>query len=184
MCGGAGGSSSKDYAEAASQDVSDYPSARREQYPEDSQEAATQDTAGYSKAPTPRWGREWHECLAASQADHGAKTNGGMVAIVDTACTRTVLDRFGLTPDIVEAVDYFKFGASRVHTLKFSVNAWFSTQGRPYVVNVAVVPCRVPLLFSRPALACLGACYDIAGQKMSLDRLGLREVPQVTQVIR
>eukprot|EP00439_Symbiodinium_sp_Y106_P025634 s3390_g3.t1 len=166
MCGGAGGSSSKDYAEAASQDVSD--------------EAATQDTAGYSKAPTPRWGRERHECLAASQADHGAKTNGGMVAIVDTACTRTVLDRFGLTPDIVEAVDYFKFGASRVHTLKFSVNAWFSTQGRPYVVNVAVVPCRVPLLFSRPALACLGACYDIAGQKMSLDRLGLREVPLLT----
>ena len=122
----------------------------------------------------------------------GWTPSSGMNAIVDTACTRTVaghdwyenycllLDRAGKAPDIVEAVDHFKFGASRVHVSKFSVNAWFSTQGKAYVVNVAVVPCRVPLLFSRPVLASLGACYDIGAQKMSLTKLGLYDVPLLT----
>ncbi|CAE7358519.1 RE1, partial [Symbiodinium microadriaticum] len=114
-----------------------------------------------------------------------------MNAIVDTACTRTVaghdwyeeycrlLDKAGQAPKIIEAVDHFKFGASKVHVSKFSVDAWFSTQGKAYVVNVAVVPCRVPLLFSRPVLAALGACYDIGAQKMSLAKLGLSEVPLI-----
>ena len=106
------------------------------------------------------------------------KRDLAMKAIVDTACTRAVagytcfedycavMDRMGLEVKTCEAVDYFKFGASRVHRSDFSVDAWFATRGKWYMVNVAVVPCRVPLLFSRPVLSKLGAYYDMGNHEM------------------
>ncbi|CAE7612538.1 RE1 [Symbiodinium sp. CCMP2592] len=132
--------------------------------------------------------------MMAAGASGGGDGEKGMTAIVDTACTRSVaghawfeqycqfLEKVGpgLQPKIVESADQFRFGASRVHTSKLSVDAWFATQGRPYVVNVAIVPCRVPLLFSRPVLASLGACYDVAAQQVDFVKLGLSKVPMLT----
>ena len=108
-----------------------------------------------------------------------------MTAIVDTACTRTVagyqwfedycllMDSRGYPVHTRDSVDYFKFGASRVHRSDFAVDAWFATKGRWYCVNVAVVPCKVPLLFSRPVLSLLGANYNIGTQEIDLHEIGV-----------
>ena len=113
-------------------------------------------------------------------------------AIVDTACTRTVaghswfeqyckaMDDLQLEVTTRDETDSFKFGASRIHTSRFSVDAWFATQGKWYVVNVAIVPCTVPLLFSRPALSILGTSYDLGKHTLDLRALGLFDMPMGT----
>ena len=102
----------------------------------------------------------------------------GMKAVVDTACTRTVaghdwyekycemMDRMGLNVHVKESLDYFKFGASH-----FSVSAWFAMRGHWYQVNVAIVPCKVPLLFSRPVLSQLWVAYDI--RNLQIEKLAV-----------
>ena len=107
-----------------------------------------------------------------------------MKAILDTACTRTVagyewFEEYckvvdGLADQVVtrDSMDYFKFGASRVHRSEFCVAAWFATQSRWHRVNVAIVHCKVPLIFSRPVLTALGARYDMGRQKIDLENLG------------
>ena len=99
---------------------------------------------------------------------------GHMEAIADTACSKTVAghewyeaycavaDQRGWDIALHEVRDLFKFGASRVHTSAFSVDAWFAVRGQWFAVRVAVVPCKVPLLFSKAVLARLGVCYDVA----------------------
>ena len=72
-----------------------------------------------------------------------------------------------------EGVDHFKFGASRVHVSRFSIDARFAIAGKSFAVNVAIVPCKVLLLFSRPLLSGLGMCYNLADQEVDLAALGL-----------
>ena len=108
-----------------------------------------------------------------------------MQAIVDTACTRAVagyrwfegycaqMDKLGIEVWTRDHVDHFKFGASRVHVSKFSVQAWFAIRGRWFLADIAVVPCEVPLLFSRPVLACLEMRFDLATRLVDLPALGL-----------
>ncbi|CAE7268762.1 GIP, partial [Symbiodinium sp. CCMP2456] len=112
-----------------------------------------------------------------------------MLAIIDTACTKTVAghdwfeaycelaSEHGFAPEIVEEVDHFKFGASRTHRSNFSVRAWFALSGRLFQTSVAVVPCKVPLLLSRPALSALGLIYDVAGQTVAFTKLFLSNLP-------
>ena len=50
-------------------------------------------------------------------------------------------------------------------------------EGRLFQTEVAVVPCEVPLLFSRPALSSLGLIYDVGGQKVSFTKLSLKDPP-------
>ena len=104
--------------------------------------------------------------------------SGGLLAIVDTACVRTVAgydwfekfcemcDYLSFEVKTFDHEEYFRFGASRVYTSLFGVIAWFVTQGRWFVVRVAIVPCKVLLLFSRPILDGLGMTYDVAAQKV------------------
>ena len=122
----------------------------------------------------------------------GLWTRGGnpakMQAIVDTACTRTVagyewfesycalMDFYDVEVVVRDGYDSFKFGASRLHVSRFSVDAWFSIEGACLMVNVAVVPCRVPLLFSRPVLSGLGMRYDLAAHKVDLPNLGIHNL--------
>ena len=84
-----------------------------------------------------------------------------MLAIADTACTKTVAghqwyeeycawaDSQGVDVELVEEKDSFKFGASRVHASPFAVWARFGLGGHLISVKVAVVQCKVPLLLSR-----------------------------------
>ena len=113
---------------------------------------------------------------------------GGLLAIIDTACTKTVAgypwfecfcrmcDALGMEVITYDHEEFFRFGASRIYTSAFGVAAWFAVQQRWFLVRVAIVPCAVPLLFSRPILAAMGMHYDVAGQKVCLERMGLSEV--------
>ena len=125
-----------------------------------------------------------HECFMTSQVME-KKSNTDMLAIVDTACTRSVAgypwfesfykmaDALDLPFEIVDEKDDFKFGASKVVTAEFAVKGWFAIQGQWFKVKIAIVPCAVPLLFSRPVLAKLGMKYDLAANSVSLAALGV-----------
>ena len=116
---------------------------------------------------------------------------GEILAIVDTACTKTVaghdwfeayadlMEKLGIPCETVDEEEKFKFGASRIFTSTFSVNAWFAIREHCFQVKVAVVPCKVPLLFSRPVLTGLGMQYDLAEQKVHLKALELKDVKLV-----
>eukprot|EP00438_Fugacium_kawagutii_P013250 Skav234490 [mRNA] locus=scaffold3731:121116:128177:+ [translate_table: standard] len=114
-----------------------------------------------------------------------------MLAIVDTACTRsvagyawferyyTLADRIGIPTVTEDVTDSFRFGASRIHVSDFAVWAWFGIQGKSFAVKVSIVQCDVPLLLSRAVLAGLGMKLDVAADKAALTKLGLHEVPLV-----
>eukprot|EP00438_Fugacium_kawagutii_P025852 Skav231407 [mRNA] locus=scaffold4039:44689:52020:- [translate_table: standard] len=138
----------------------------------------------------------WHkdpECPLKQRSAVGGSTrcdghDGGILAIVDTACTKTVAgyswfetyvefaDRHQIPVMTLDEVDYFKFGASKVYKALFAVKAWFAIRGKAFVVHVSIVSCNVPLLFSRPVLGALGVQYDVAKQQVTLQRLGLHGV--------
>ena len=111
-----------------------------------------------------------------------------LAAIVDTACTRTVagygwyeaycakMDDLNLEVHVRDVEDRFKFGASRIYVSKFAVDAWFCIERRWFMVSVAVVPCKVPLLFSKPVLGGLGMVYHVSEQKVDLKFLGLEAI--------
>lgn len=109
---------------------------------------------------------------------------GEMLASVDTACTKSVAghDWFERYADCAASMNYqvvthdqedqFRFGASRLFTSTFTVDAWFAVLGKFFRVTVAIVPRKVPLLFGWPVLAVLGMTYDLAAQKVDLAALG------------
>ena len=117
---------------------------------------------------------------------------GKMLAIVDTACTRSVAgydwferyykiaDEKGIPVVTEDVEDTFKFGASKVFQSNFAVWAWFSTEGKWFAVKVSIVPCSVPLLLSRVVLAGLGMQLDVAAHHAKLGGLGLEKVVLAT----
>lgn len=117
-----------------------------------------------------------------------SSVGSSLLAIVDTACTKSVagydwFERYYQCADehpfeliIVEEVDFFKFGASRVHKSEFAVWCWFGLAGKWFAVRVSIVGCSVPLLFSRQVLEDLKVTYDIAAGKASLGALGLQDL--------
>ena len=82
-------------------------------------------------------------------------------------------DNLGIPWHAVDEVDQFQFGASRIYSSSFAVCGWFAIQGKWFMVKVAIVPCSVPLLFSRPVLSKLGVQYDLAAQQVSLRALNV-----------
>ena len=110
-------------------------------------------------------------------------TSSFMLAIVDTACTKsvagyrwfeeyyTLADKAGIPVKIVDLTDTFKFGASKVFESNFAVWAWFAIDGKWFAVRVSNVQCDVPLLFFRSVLAGLGMQLDVAGHKAILTAL-------------
>ncbi|CAL1155942.1 unnamed protein product [Cladocopium goreaui] len=133
--------------------------------------------------------RETVVFMAGDAGDGGQRAGGGerpcALAIADTACTKTVAghqwyedycrwaDDRGLPIEIVEEKDQFKFGASRIHPSMFAIWAIFEVGGKLIRVKVAIVQCRVPLLFSRTVLAKLGMVYHVGAQRADLTHLGL-----------
>lgn len=116
---------------------------------------------------------------------------GHLLAIIDTACTKTVagyswFEQYVKVADLLqipvityEECEHFRFGASKIFKSMFGIKAWFGIHGRRFAVRVSIVPCRVPLLFSRPILGSLGLCYDVAKQQVGLSALELRDLPLV-----
>ncbi len=130
--------------------------------------------------------RPVQECfMATNSLAAGGGEPDGMLAIVDTACTRSVAgypwfekfyemaDALELPFEVVEEAEDFRFGASKIVTSEFAVKGWFAIQGKWFKVKIAIVPCAVPLLFSRPVLAKLGMKYDLAAGTVTLSSLGV-----------
>ena len=112
-----------------------------------------------------------------------------LLAITDTACTKTVAghawfesyckwaDTFKWEVEIVEERDKFKFGASRVHESNFAVWCNFAVCKKPFRCKVAIVQCDVPLLLSRSALGKLGMIYHVEKQRADLTSLKIEGHP-------
>ena len=130
-------------------------------------------------------------CYYIHMTDSGKGTTSrksSMLAIVDTACTRsvagyswferyyTLADEMGIQVETVDLRDTFKFGASRAFESSFAVWAWFAVMGQWFAVRVSIVQCDVPLLLSRSVLAGLKMKLDVAGHHATLEALGLEKV--------
>ena len=119
----------------------------------------------------------------------GLSAEKGMLAIVDTACTKSVAGYRWFEAfveeaeirkhpyEIVDEIEHFRFGASRVHKSTFAIWAWFGIAHHWVAVKVSIVQCSVPLLLSRPALARLGTTFDIEAQQLSMTHLGVTGLP-------
>ena len=115
-----------------------------------------------------------------------------MLTILDTVCTKSVAghpwfqsyyemaDALGIPLHVVDEVDQFQFGASRIYNSSFAVWCWFAIREQWCLVKVAIVPGPLPLLFSRPVLTKLGVQYDLAAQKLSLRALNVDGFDTVT----
>ena len=124
----------------------------------------------------------------ASELQKPVRGCNGLLAIVDTACTKSVAghDWFeeyadwaaehGYQVVTSDHQEHFRFGASKVYVSTFLVRAWFAIRSRFFQVDVSIVPCSVPLLFSRPVLADLGMLYDVATEEVDLQALHLQKV--------
>ena len=124
----------------------------------------------------------------APEAEKAGRGCNGLLAIVDTACTKSVAghDWFeeyadwaaehGYQVVTSDHQEHFRFGASKVYVSTFLVRAWFAIRSRFFQVDVSIVPCSVPLLFSRPVLADLGMLYDVATEEVDLQALHLQKV--------
>ena len=127
-------------------------------------------------------------CCYAAFTPPASSSNEEMLAILDTACTKAVagypwFERFYAMADaldlpflVCEELDSFQFGASKIYQSTFAIWGWFAIEGKWVAVKVSIVPCRVPLLFSRPVLSALGMQYDLQAQKVSLPSLGVFDI--------
>ena len=138
--------------------------------------------------------QQHQECHAVTHTyfmTYGGKECQGphdFLAIVDTACTKSVAgyprfeqfykmsDALELPYEVIEEKDSFKFGASRVFESSFAIRGWFAIEGHWLSVKVAIVPCPVPLLFSKPVLSQLGMKYDLAAETVTLSVLGVKNL--------
>ena len=121
----------------------------------------------------------------ACAGDHGAK-DIDLKAIADTACSRAVAghdwfekyckvaDSLGIPVEVENECEKFRFGASRIHESTFRVWAKCAVEGKPFAVKVAVVVCKVPLLFSRNVLSRLGTIYHLETGVADFERLQVR----------
>ena len=135
-----------------------------------------------------------HECYVTDSQETMVPdfVKGNLLAIVDTACTKTVAghswfeaccdmaDTLGFATTTYDHEEFFKFGASRVYTSTFGVLAWFSVCRQWFLVEVAIVPCAAPLLLSRPVLGALGMTYDLEKQEVNLRALHLENIALYT----
>ena len=160
---------------------------RRGHWHKDAECPANQQKKQLAEQPT----QSAQMCYYVHMTDSGKGTTSwksSMLAIVDTACTRSVAgykwfeqyyklaDQKGIQVVTVDLKDTFKFGASRVFESSFAVWAWFAVMGRWFAVRVSIVHCDVPLLLSRSVLAGLEMKLDVAGHHATLDALGLEKV--------
>ena len=127
--------------------------------------------------------------MSNSEGKAGSLANGQLLAIIDTACTKTVAgyecfeqyvqvaDSLGIPVVTFEGCEHFRFGASKIFKSMFGIKARFAIHGRRFAVRVSIVPCKARLLFSRPVFGSLGPCYDVAKQQVGLSALEIRDLP-------
>ena len=109
----------------------------------------------------------------------------GLLAITDTACSRSVAGaawidlylaearRAGCEPMFLNCNEAFRFGASRVFMASYGVILCLQLGNKKICLKVAVVNGEVPLLVSRPALGKMGMIIDIERNQASFKHLEL-----------
>ncbi|CAE7506765.1 GIP [Symbiodinium sp. CCMP2592] len=110
---------------------------------------------------------------------------GKLLAITDTACSKTVTGQkwledylrlakaSGIETQFLNAQDDFRFGASRLFKATYTASIVMEVNGKHFVVRASVVDGEVPLLLSRRALSKLGMIYDIENHTARFKHLGI-----------
>ena len=110
---------------------------------------------------------------------------GSFQAITDTACSKTVagapwMDAYfvaakkaGFEPEIYNARDAFRFGASKVFESAYAVVVSFGLGNSLVKIRVCVVNGDVPLLLSRTVLGELGMILDVAKNQADFRNVGV-----------
>ena len=118
----------------------------------------------------------------------------GLLAITDTACSRSVAGagwidlylaearRAGCEPMFINCSEAFRFGASKVFMASYGVILCFELGNKKVCLKVAVVNGEVPLLVSRLALGKMGMIMDVEYNRASFRSLGVTDMTlQITQ---
>ena len=116
----------------------------------------------------------------------------GLVAITDTACSKSVagyswLQHYmkvakeaGVPMQLIDTQDDFRFGASRLFRATYTATILIPLGDHVCLVRASIVHGEVPLLLSRKALSTLGMFYDVEGHKADFRRIGLYDFPLLT----
>ena len=114
-----------------------------------------------------------------------ASVQGGLLAITDCACSKTVAGKSwleaylrlakgaGLDLQFEPCAEEFRFGASKIFKANYNATIHFDIEGKYVAARASIVDGEVPLLLSRAVLAELGMLYDIAGHQANFTTLGV-----------
>ena len=114
--------------------------------------------------------------------------NKDLLAITDTACSRSVAGaawvdtyliearRLGCDPQFTSCREAFKFGASKIFVASYGIILGFEMGGFKVALKVAVVNGDVPLLVSRSALGKMGMLLDVAENRASFKALAVEDL--------
>ena len=115
-----------------------------------------------------------------------------LLAITDTACSKSVMDQkwlesylrlakeTGVDTQFLDCHDDFRFGASRLFHANFSATIVIQIRDRVFMLRASVVQGEVPLLMSRGALSKLGMVYDLEGHSAQFKHLGIERFSLMT----
>ena len=112
---------------------------------------------------------------------------GTLVGITDTACAKTVTGTGWLQqytdmlpegmpkPTLIRECEAFRFGTGKVHYSAFAVNLHFALGNSVVTLRASVINGDVPLLLSKQVLASLGMVYDVAANRASFCKIGIKD---------
>ena len=119
----------------------------------------------------------------------------GLVAITDTACSKSVmgqswLQRYmkvaqaaGIPMQLIDCQGDFRFGASKLFRATYTATVLIPVGergDRGFLVRASVVQGEVPLLLSRRALSTLGMLYDVERHAADFKHLGISNYQLLT----
>ncbi|CAE7483963.1 unnamed protein product, partial [Symbiodinium necroappetens] len=115
----------------------------------------------------------------------GVEPSGQLLAITDTACSKSVAGQSwlndylkaarasGTEVQLIDSQDDFRFGASKLFRSTFTATIMIRVGHRSFLVRASVVHGEVPLLLSRSVLSGLGMIYDVEDSKADFKHLNI-----------
>ena len=149
--------------------------------------STTAGTSGPGQGPSVKNSYQCH--VVHMTWDLNEKTSEDLMAITDTACSRSVaggpwlerylqvLDKKGGKAVFVNGAEKFRFGASKVFESRYSVIIGFALGQNVIFVKTAIVEGDVPLLLSKPSLGAMGMIFDVAQNVADFTALSLKAFP-------
>ncbi|OLP97775.1 Copia protein [Symbiodinium microadriaticum] len=118
--------------------------------------------------------------------------NSGLLAITDSACSKSVVGTSwlqaylnmvrnqGKAAELIPEREAFRFGASRVYESTYSKIIVFYLGKSWVAVKASVIHGDVPLLLSKPCLAKLGMILDLEKNTADFRKLGIKDLRLLT----